>query len=327
MRTTHTRSIHLAGPATGTANAAWFTVREVEVPAPGAGELALRPLIVSVDPYLMMPLRNGAFGDGPVRSRIIAVVEQSEAPGYAPGDIVLGFAPWQERMTMPANEMRIIRPVLPLPAYLGLAGHSGFTAMVGMDILDPQPGQTVTISSAAGMVGLVAAQLAKAAGARVVAIAGGDKARRVADLFGLDGAVDHVPPDLAGRLAAACPAGIDRHFENVGAKILDPVFALANRKARIALCGMIQHYGDEAPICFDHFRKVLLSSIQILPFSIYDEDARQPADLARLEDFAQRGLLHAPETIHAGFEGIVPGFLAMLHGDGIGKHLVRLGES
>lgn len=323
---TRSRSIRLAGMATGAASANWFVTEEIEVPSPKAGELSLRPLIVSVDPYLMMPLRNGDFGDGPVRSRIISVVERSEAPGYAPGDIVLGFAPWQEHMTMPASEMRILRPVLPLTAYLGLAGHSGFTAMVGMDLLDPQPGQTVTISSAGGMVGLVASQLAKAAGARVVAIAGGNKAQTVADLFGLDGAVDHVPADLQGRLAAACPQGIDCHFENVGAKILDPVFALANRNARIALCGMIQHYGDDAPICFDNFRKVLLSSIQLLPFSIYDEEHRHAADLARLEDMAQRGLLSAPETIHESFDSIVPGFLAMLAGDGIGKHLVRVGE-
>lgn len=323
---TRTRSIRLAGPATGAASGDWFIIEENELATPAAGELGLRSLIVSVDPYLMMPLRNGAFGTGPVRSRIISVVEHSEAEGYAPGDIVLGFAPWQERMTVPASEMRIIRPVLPLTAYLGLAGHSGFTAMVGMDLLDPQPGQTVTVSSAGGMVGLVASQLAKAAGARVVAIAGGAKAEAVADMFGLDGAVDHVPADLQGRLGAACPHGIDRHFENVGAKILDPVFALANPQARIALCGMISHYGDDAPICFEHFRKVLLSSIQILPFSIYNEEHRQAADLARLEDMAQKGLLKAPETVHEGFDAIVPGFLAMLHGDGIGKHLVKVGE-
>lgn len=323
---TMTNAIHLQGTPSGQVDRAWFATGRVELAKPGAGEIAIRALLVSVDPYLMMPIRSGAFPDGRIRSRIIARVEESRAAGFAPGDLVLGFARWQERDTVPASEMRKLDPVLPLPAYLGIAGHSGFTALIGTDILDPQPGQTVTVSSAAGMVGMVAAQMAKATGAHVVAIAGGAKAEAVAAMFGLDAGVDHAAPHFAERLARACPQGIDRHFENVGAKILDPVLGLANRLSRVALCGLIQHYGDDSPVCLVNFRKLLHSSVQVMPFSIYNHEDLYPAALLRLEQMVREGQLRAPETVHDGFGSIPDAFLAMLSGDGIGKHLVRVAD-
>lgn len=319
-------AICLSAIPTGRVERTHFHATPVEVPAPETGEITIRALWVSVDPYLMMPIRAGTFPDGRIRSRIIARVERSAADGYAAGDLVLGFARWQTRDTVSAREMRKIDPVLPLPAYLGIAGHSGFTAFLGVNILDPQAGQTVTISSAAGMVGMVAAQMSKAAGAKVIAIAGGQKAEAVASMFGLDAAIDHRAPDFVDKLAQACPDGIDLHFENVGAKILDPVLSLANKPSRVALCGLIQHYGDEAPICLANFRQILLKSVQILPFSIYNHEDRYPAALVRLEHMVQLGQLRAPETIHQGLGSIPDAFIAMLSGNGIGKHLVHVAD-
>lgn len=301
-----------------------FAVTAVRVDPPEAGEISIEPLLISVDPYLLMPIRGATFPDGRIRSRLIARVLQSQTPGLAAGDLVLGFARWQDRDTVRGADMRLLNPVIPLPAYLGIAGHSGFTAMLGIAILDPQPGQTVTISSAAGMVGMVAAQLAKAAGAQVVAIAGGEKAQAVARLFDLAGSVDHGDPALARRIAENCPNGVDRHFENVGAKILDPVLDLANRRARIAFCGLIEHYGDDAPVCLTHFRQILLKTVTITPFSIYDHEDLYPAALTRLEGMVREGRLHAPETIHHGIAALPGAFMAMLNGDGIGKHLVAV---
>lgn len=318
--------IRLTTPPAGIPGRGDFAFVPYDVPEPGEGDIGIRALMVSVDPYLMMPIRSGGFPEGRVRSRIIARVETSRAPGFTPGDLVLGFARWQDRDCVAATEMRRLEPAAPLSAYLGIAGHSGFTAMVGMNLLDPQPGQTVVVSSAAGMVGLVACQLAQRAGARVVAIAGGGKAARVAELYGLAGGVDHAAPDFVARLSAACPEGIDRHFENVGAKILDPVLALANETARIALCGLIQHYGDDMPVCLAHFRSILLKGVSILPFSIYRHEDAYPAALRDLEAMLLSGALHAPETIHNGFDAIPDAFLAMLSGDGIGKHLVKVAD-
>lgn len=320
-----TRGISLIITPQGSPQADHFAVQRQTVADPGPGELVIRAVMISVDPYLVTPIRTGGFPDGRIRSRIIARVEQSRAEGFAPGDLVLGFARWQERDCVAASEMRLLRPEAPLPAYLGVAGHSGFTALTGMALLDPQPGQTVVVSSAGGMVGLVACQLAQAAGARVVAIAGGEKAARVAAMYRLAAGVDHRTPDFAERLARACPDGIDRHFENVGARILDPVLALANPGAKVALCGLIQHYIDDEPIALAHFRKILFRSISILPFSIYRHEADYPAALARLEEMVLSGSLHAPETIHDGLESLPHALQAMLAGNGIGKHLVRTG--
>ena len=303
-----------------------FAIDEVALSAPQAGELAIRALLISVDPYLMMPIRRDEFPDGRIRSRIIAQVEESRAEGFAAGDLVLGFSRWQERDCVLASDFRLLRPVVPLTAYLGLAGHSGFTAMLGMRLLDPQPGQTVVVSSAAGMVGLVACQLAQAAGARVVAVAGGTKAARVAELYGLAAAVDHAAPDFPASLARACPDGIDRYFESVGAKILDPVLALANAEARVAMSGLIQHYANDDPIVLANFRKILLECISILPFSIYHSHAEYPAAHQELEAMVAAGTLHAPETIHHGFERLPEAFLAMLTGNGFGKHMVQVAE-
>jgi len=303
-----------------------FEMFETGTDAPGAGELAISALIVSVDPYLMMPIRQGAFPGGLMRSRIIARVDESRAEGFAPGDLVLGFANWQERQCVAAADMRKLSPVIALTNYLGVAGHSGFTAMLGIDILDPQPGQTVTVGSAGGMVGSVACQLAKAAGARVVAIAGGGKAREARRLLGLDAAVDHAAPDFARKLAEACPDGIDRHFENVGAKLLDPFLQLANPHARVALCGLIQHYGNDDPVCLNNFRKLLHARVMMQGFSIYDHDDALPAALVRLEAMVQSGRLVAQETVHEGFANLPAAFVAMLSGNGIGKHMVKVAE-
>lgn len=324
--TTITRSICLKTTPKGAPQRGHFTNDEQLVPEPAKGELRIRTLLVSVDPYLVMAIRSGAFPAGRIKSRIIGHVEDSRAEGFIRGDLVLGFAHWQEHDCVAASDMRLLRPQVPLAAYLGIAGHSGFTAIIGMTLLDPQPGHTLVVSSAGGMVGLVACQLAKAAGAHVVAIAGRDKATQVAKLYGLSAGVDHSAADFTDQLAAACPHGIDRHFENVGANILDPVLGLANEGARVALCGMIQHYGNDDPVALTHFRQILKKSVSILPFSIYRHEAEYPAALDRLEQMVLSSALHAPETIHEGFDSLPGAFLAMLAGDGIGKHLVRLSE-
>ncbi len=160
----------------------------------------------------------------------------------------------------------------------------------------------------------------------MVAIAGGAKADRIAALYGLAAGIDHAAADFPQRLAAACPNGIDRHFENVGARILDPVINLANEAAHIALCGLIQHYGDDAPVCLANFRQILFKTISITPFSIYRHEAEYPAALAELETMVLAGRLHAPEQVHEGFGSIPEALLAMLAGDGIGKHVVRVSE-
>jgi NADPH-dependent curcumin reductase CurA len=319
--------VRLKGVPTSALRLEDFERSQAHLALPQAGELLIRALYISVDPYLSVRMLEGAFAEGRVASRVIARVEESRAAGIAEGDLVLGFARWQERDVVRAAEFRLIRPAAPLPAYLGVIGHSGYTARLGIDLLEPGPGHTFTVSSAAGMVGAVAGQLAKLAGARVIGIAGGAKAQLVVDQLGFDAGVDYRDPDLAGALARAAPDGIDRHFENVGTPTLDPILPLTNHHARIALCGLMAHYASADPICFDNFYWVLKRALRIEAFHITDHMPAYEEGLAQLEKLVVTGQLRSFETISDGLETLPAAFLAMRDGAGVGKHMVRLPES
>jgi len=273
-----------------------------------------------------MHIRTGSFPKGRVISRLIGRVERSRGSGLAEGDLVLGFGHWQESDLLGGGDLRLLKPVAPLPAYLGVIGHSGYTAKLTIGILDPQPGQILTVSSAAGMVGSLAGQLAKIAGARVVGIAGGVKAQAVVERFGFDAGVDHNVRYLAAALAAAVPNGIDRHFENVGVKTLDPVLRLVNDHARIALCGLIAHYSDDAPVSLANFRNLLLRAVTLQAFRIADHLDHSEAGLARIEQLVISNRLRWFESISQSLTSLPFAFTAMLNRDGFGKHIVQLPE-
>jgi NADPH-dependent curcumin reductase CurA len=321
-----TRAVTFDEAKSAEITAADFSVADMELDRPADGEVLVRTLYASVDPYLLLRIRDRVFDNGRIISRLIGRVEESRARGFAEGDIVLGFGHWQEMAVLSADGLRLLNPVAPLSAYLGVIGHSGFTASLGVAILDPQPGQTVTVSSAAGIVGSIAGQLAKIAGARVVGIAGGAKAQTIVDQFGFDAGVDHQAEDFWTLLAAAAPQGIDRHFENVGAKTLDPVLGLINLNARIALCGLIQHYGDGAPVTLTNFIKLLRKSVTMQAFHIEEHVESFEAEMERLATLVASGQLRAPETISHGLDALPEAFMAMLAGRGVGKHLVRVAE-
>lgn len=318
------RAIRQVKPATGAITADLFAEQEVSLTEPAQGEVTVRPEFISVDPYLVMRFRDDPFPQGAVRSRIIGTVEQSRAEGLREGDKVIGFGEWQDVVVAPANEMRVIVPRAPLPAYLGVLGHSGYTATLGMNILDVQAGQTFSVSSAAGMVGMVAGQLAQMAGARVVGIAGGDKAIRLVDKLGFDAGVNYRDEGFLAQLATAAPDGIDRHFENVGAAMMDPVLGLANSNARIALCGLIAHYSDSDPVCFRNFKQMLFKAVTIKGFNIADHLDHYLEGLARLEELYLAGKIQGFEVVTDGFENLPATMVSMLAGEGFGKHMVRI---
>ena len=319
-----TRVIRQRGVPPGAITEDDFQVAEAPFGEVGQGEVLVRSLLISVDPYLVMRIRAGDFPERIIRSRLIGRVEKSRASGISEGDLVLGFGPWQEMAVIPASELRIIRAKAPLPAYLGVIGHSGYTAKLGMDILDVQPGQTFTVDSAAGAVAAVAGQLARLAGARVVGIAGGEKSKAVVEKLGFNAGVDYKRPDFPASLAKAVPDGIDRHFENVGAAMLDPVLNLINQHTRIALCGLVSHYSDDDPVCLAHFRKLLFRGATISGFTIYDHLDRYEEGLAYLESLYVDGNLKGFETISEGFESLPRALVSMLQGKGFGKHMVRV---
>ena len=242
------RRVLLAQRPVDAPTAANFRLEEAPLPEVGEGEVLLRTLYLSIDPYM-----RGRMSDAPSYAQPVAIdevmcgatvcrVEQSRAPALAAGDMVLAMSGWQDYAVAPAKGLLKLDAALAPPSYsLGVLGMPGFTAYVGvLDIGRPVAGNTVLISAAAGAVGAAAGQIAKRKGCRVVGIAGGaDKCEYAVDTLGFDACVNHYDDDFAAQLAAACPQGVDVYFENVGGNPLMATLPLLNVGARVALCGLI----------------------------------------------------------------------------------------
>src|SRR5215510_4265740 len=247
------KRIVLASRPVGEPKPTDFRIEEYAVPAPGPGEVLLRTIWLSLDPYM-----RGRMSDGPSYAQPVPVggvmeagtvseVIASSNPGFAKGDIVLSRAGWQTHSISDGKGLAKIDPkIAPISTAVGVLGMPGMTAYTGLlDIGKPQAGETVVVAAASGAVGSAVGQIAKIKGARVVGIAGGkDKCEHVKKDLGFDECLDHRETDLAAKLKFACPKGIDVYFENVGGVVFDAVFPLLNPFARIPVCGLIAQYND-----------------------------------------------------------------------------------
>ncbi|HVV87907.1 MAG TPA: NADP-dependent oxidoreductase [Kofleriaceae bacterium] len=316
-----------------------FRLQTVPVPELADGQVLVHHRFLSLDPYMRgrmsdaksyaPPQKLGEVMLGATAGEVVA----SRHPGFAVGDQVVGTSGWQEYALLTPGAGPWLQKVdtsrIPLSAYLGAVGMPGVTAWYGVEkILEPKAGQTVVVSAAAGAVGSVAGQLARRHGCRVVGIAGGpEKCAHVVDVLGFDACIDHrAHADaraLAGALAAACPAGIDGDFENVGGAILDAILQRANPFARVALCGMIAGY-DGAPIPLAIPQLLLVNRMRLQGFIISDHLDVWPAALAQLGALVAGGELRHHETIAEGLESAPAAFLGMLAGKNLGKQLVRI---
>lgn len=324
------KEVRLLRAHDGSISEADFTLVERPEPVPVPGEVVTRTLWISIDPYLALRIRDHAdMGTTdvpyPMTSRTIGVVVHGDGNAFSAGDFVLGFGRWAEFDTRPPTALTKIDDTdFPISAHLGAAGHSGFTAWLGLKLGQLNADETVLVSGAAGAVGSIAGQLAKAAGCRVIGIAGGpEKAGWVTEL-GFDACVDHRRPDLAAQIRDVAPDGIDLHFENVGSATLDPALANMQRRGRVMLCGLVQHYQSTAPVALMQFRRLLEASIRIEPFSIYDHADLFPKARADLAAALRNGSLKRRETVAHGIEQLPSAFVSMLAGRGSGKHLVSL---
>ena len=304
-----------------------FEIRNATRPKPEPGKVLTRTHLISMDPYLIWNLSNARSAKAPpalMRSRTIGEVIDAGGTDFAPGALVLGFGGWQEYDLRSPEELREISRKVPAETQLSLGGHSGFTAWLGLQLGRLSEGETLLISGAAGAVGSAAGQLAKARGARIIGIAGGlEKTRWLREDLGFDEVVDHQAPDFTTALVAAAADGIDMVFENVGAKTLDPALPLIRKDGRVLLCGLMQHYADDAPVCLQNFRTILASSIQIIPFSIYDHQDLQQQAQNELMALIEAGGLQSPLDIRDGFGELPEAFVAMMQSQARGKILVR----
>ncbi|GAB3790752.1 NADP-dependent oxidoreductase [Dyella agri] len=319
-----------------------FRLDESPVPEPQEGQLLLRTLYLSLDPYM----RNLMNAEGASYAPAVAVgapmvggtvnrVVASRHPDFRAGDLVLGNAGWQDYALSDGSGLTPLGD-MPRPSLaLGALGMPAFTAYVGLlDIGQPQPGETVVVGAATGAVGAVVGQLAKLKGARVVGIAGGaEKCRLAVEELGYDACLDRHAPQLAERLAAACPDGIDVYFESVGGEVLDAVLPLLNNHARVPVCGVIAHYNDHAlPAGPDH-RPALLSTvlqkrIRMQGFVILDHYATRFADFRReMGEWIATGRVQAREDVVDGLDHAPTAFIGLLEGRNTGKLVVRVAEA
>ena len=307
------------------------------VPEIGEGEALIRTEYVSIDPTNRTWLNDTPtylppvqIGDV-VRAGGIGRVVASRHPAYEEGKLVQGFTGWQEWLV--ASDEAPLLPVDEVPgvespsAYLGVLGMTGLTAWVGIrEIAKPTEGETVVVSAAAGAVGSVAGQLAKADGARVVGIAGGpDKCALLTDRLHFDAAVDYKAADWREQLAAATPDGIDVDFENVGGEIMEAVFARINIRARIALCGLISGYNeDDPPPGPRSFGNLLIKRARLQGFIVLDHFGQAKQAGSEIGELLTSGRMEGLETVVDGFEKLPDALNMLFDGANTGKLSVKV---
>lgn len=310
-----------------------FNVVRTGIPNPGEGQVLLKNLYLSLDPYMRLRMDDAKSYAPPVEIGAVMVggtvseVIESRHPGYRPGDTVTGMAGWQLYGLSDGKMLRQVDPALaPLSAALGVVGMPGVTAWVGLlDIGIPKAGETVIVSAASGAVGSVAGQIAKIKGCRVVGIAGGAaKCEYVTRELGFDACIDYRSGDLHGQLAVACPHGVDVYFDNVGGEILDTILRLLNPFARIALCGLISQYNEVEKTGLKNVRSLLVDRVRLQGFIVSDHLNRFPPALAELGQWYKEGKLKYRESVAHGIENAPKAFIGMLKGENFGKQVVNL---
>jgi NADPH-dependent curcumin reductase CurA len=333
------RRITLAAHPQGLPGAEHFKLDRQPAPEPAHGQVLLRTLYLSIDPYmrnLMAPVGPGYAPPVPLGGVMVggtvSRVEASRHAGFEAGELVLANAGWQDYALSDGSDLLPLRDTDRPSLALGGLGMPGFTAYVGLlDIGAPQPGETVVVAAATGAVGAIVGQIAKLKGARVVGIAGGaDKCRYAVDDLGFDACVDRRAPDFAAQLAAACPQGIDVYFENVGGDVFDAVLPLLNLHARVPVCGFIAHYNDVDPPPGPDRRPALLATllakrVRMQGFIILDHfGPRFDAFRREMGAWLADGRVRLREDVVDGLEQAPQALARVLQGGNFGKTVVRV---
>jgi NADPH-dependent curcumin reductase len=333
------KQIVLASRPKGSPTAANFRLEETTMPQLPPGGLLLRVLYLSLDPYMrgrMDDARSYAkpVGVGEVMTgESVCEVIAADRAGYSVGNIVLAHTGWRTHAAWSGPALRKLDPkAAPISTGLGVLGMPGFTAYSGLYVIGkPKAGETVVVAAASGPVGSLVGQLAKMAGARAVGIAGGaDKCRHVVDELRFDACIDHRLPDMAEKLAAACPRGVDVYFENVGGAVWQAVLPLLNTYARVPVCGLIAHYNLAGPpegpnLLPATMRAVLTRSLTLRGFINTEFVAEHYADFLRVVSAGiADGRIRYREDVTEGFENAPAVFIGLLQGKNFGKTLVRV---
>ena len=311
-----------------------FKIADADMPQPQDGEVLVRTLYISVDPYLRGRMREGRSYVPPfeigevITSGVVGEVVESRVSEFQPGDIVTGMLGWRlYNLAKPAELRKVDSRAAPVTTALGVLGMPGLTAYFGLlDIGAPKAGETVVVSGAAGAVGITVCQIAKLKACRTVGIAGSDeKNDYLRTELGIDAAVNYKSPELGRALKEACPKGIDIYFDNVGGEVSDAVIPLINNGARIVLCGQISLYNLDKPDVGPRPQpSLLVNSALMKGFIITGYAARFVEGVTNLAQWVGSGKLKYAETITEGFENTPKAFIGLFSGENLGKQIVKV---
>ncbi len=332
------RQITLASRPVGLPKITDFHLVYSRLPSPAQGEVLFRSIYLSLDPWMRWRMNEVGTGhpSTPLGEMMaggaVARVVASRDPEFQPGDNVEGMLGWREYGVAQGRDLRKIEAgSAPISANLSVLGIPGLTAYFGLlDITDPQPGETVLVSGAAGAVGMLVGQIAKIHGCRVVGVAASDaKCVWLRDELGFDAAFSlDSGLDLDERIEELCPDGVDVYFDNVGGAVSDAALRQINSRARIAVCGQASQSNLEAPEVEPRwFGWLEVKEAKVEGFQISAYAARFAEGLAQLAAWLRVGKIKYWEEVAQGIESAPQAFIGMLQGRSQGKQLVQLSDA
>ncbi|RAY73165.1 NADP-dependent oxidoreductase [Enterobacter hormaechei] len=337
--TTQNRRWVLASRPHGAPVADNFRLEEQSIPTPAEGQVLLRTVWLSLDPYMRGRMSDAPSYSPPVEIGAVMVggtvsrVETSRHPDYKEGEWVLGYSGWQDYELSDGKGLVKLGENPSRPSWsLGVLGMPGFTAYMGLlDIGQPQAGETLVVAAATGPVGATVGQIGKIKGCRVIGVAGGEeKCRHAVDVLGFDACLDHRADDFAEQLAKACPQGIDVYYENVGGKVFDAVLPLLNTSARVPVCGLVSGYNatnlpegpDRLPLLMG---TILKKRIRMQGFIIAQDYGHRIDEFQQeMGRWVQEGKIHYREQVTEGLEAAPDALIGLLEGKNFGKVVIRV---
>lgn len=310
-----------------------FEVVTKEIPSAGPGQILVKQTHMSLDPAMlgwMSPDKNSyiprvELGEV-MRSSGFGEVVESNHPDFAVGDSVMGMMGWTEYLVSSGQGLNKVQPGVNADMALAVFALPGLTATQGLfNIGEPKAGETLVVTGAAGSVGSLVGQLAKAEGLRVVGVVGSDeKADWIVNELGFDGAINYKTDDLEAKLAQLTPDGVDVFFENTGGPIQHHIFNRMNTHGRIVVCGMIADYTAAEPAPGPNWINLIKKRIKVQGFAMPDHFGDVPALLAKLTPYVMQGKIKYRTHTLEGLESAMTGLNLFFTGDNKGKLIVKL---
>ena len=312
-----------------------FLLKTEEIPKIVEGEILLKALYVSVDPYIRGRMNDvksyiPPFEVGkPMQSGAVAEVVESKNKSYSVGAHLTGMMEWKKyQVSNGVGLFPVSADLAPLSSYLGVLGVTGLTAYFGLlEIGKPKDGETLVVSGAAGAVGITVSEIGRIKGCKVVGIAGSDeKIKQLKDKFKLDEAINYKKTEnMADAIKEACPNGVDIYFDNVGGVVSDGVMLNANNFCRVPVCGAISQYNDKSLTVGPRINPIIIRNrVRLQGFIVFDYADKYLEAQMKLAEWIKAGKISIEETIIEGFENIPEAFLGLFDGKNIGKMIVKI---